>query len=117
MTSSTKILKNLSKKITTVVFVSLSLAAFATLGEGGRKSTHNSNLLSLKTNTQKYKGFSLRSGYNFRGNNILNAPKEEKFILLNTNVTYQKGNATYILPMKKKVLLDKIQFGPSLQKQ
>ena len=116
MTASTKILKNFSKKITTLVFVSLSMAAFATLGDGGgKKTTHSSNLLSLKTTAQKYKGFSLRSGYNFRGNNLLNAPKEEKFILLNTNVTYQKGNATYILPMKKKVLLDKIQFGPSIK--
>jgi len=32
--------------------------------------------------------------------------------MLNTTVTYEKGNSTYILPLKKKVLLDKVDFRP-----
>ncbi|MEO6069928.1 MAG: hypothetical protein ABIN57_07785 [Chitinophagaceae bacterium] len=113
MNSSANILKNLTKKIATLLLLSISIAAFAALGDGGSKTTHNRNLLSLKTSAQKYKTLSLRSGFNFRGNNLLDAPREDKFILLNTTVSYQKGNTTYILPMKKKVLLDKIHFGPS----
>jgi len=33
--------------------------------------------------------------------------------MLNTVVTYQKGNATYVLPLKRKVLLDKVKFNPA----
>jgi hypothetical protein len=113
MISQDKILKIVfKKKIITLLFISISIAAFATLGDGGKKHSGKNNLLSLKTNNEKYKNFSLRSGYNFRGNNLLNQIKQDKFILLNTTVTFEKGNATYILPMKKKVLLDKITFTP-----
>jgi len=34
--------------------------------------------------------------------------------MLNTVATYQKGNATYVLPLKKKVMLGKIKFNPAL---
>lgn len=33
--------------------------------------------------------------------------------MLNTVVTYQKGNTTYIMPLKKKVFLEKINFNPA----
>ncbi len=36
-----------------------------------------------------------------------------RYINLNTVITYQKGNTTYIMPLKKKVLLDKITFNPN----
>ncbi|HVG42464.1 MAG TPA: hypothetical protein VM888_12695 [Chitinophagaceae bacterium] len=113
MSQKVNILKDCTKKIFVLLLVSSSIAAFATLGDGSKKTTNKSSLLSLKTSNQKYKSFSLRSGYNFRGNHILDAPKGGTFILLNTTVTYQKGNTTYILPMKKKVLLDKITFAPT----
>lgn len=102
------------KKAVTVLLISASLAAFATLGDGGKKNNnnHHSSLLSVRSDVSNYKNFSLRSGYNFRGATLLNEPKPEKFIMLNTTITVQKGNTTYIVPMKKKVLLDKIKFAP-----
>ena len=103
--------KNLLKrKIATAVLATASLAAFATLGdESGKK---------VKTATEKSspsKNFSLRPTYSYRGNNLLTT-RSSRFIVLNTNVTYQKGNATYIVPLKKKVLLDKVKFTPSQSK-
>ena len=111
MTLTATIIKRLiRRKVATAVLVTASLAAFATLGDGGKKR--------LKDNSAPFtlssKNFSLRSNYNYRSNNLFNSAPEKKFIMLNTVVTLQKGNATYVLPLKKKVFLeDKIKFNPS----
>jgi hypothetical protein len=103
----------LLKKFITIILIIASITSFATLGDGGKRIINRSkNLLSNKY-SYNFHTFSLKSGYNYRGNNVFNFNKAEKYIMLNTVITYQKGNSTYILPMKKKVLLDKITFRPS----
>ena len=114
----TVIKRNFSKKrIVTAVFITASVAAFATLGDGGYKRTPNpkQSLLAFKPNYD-YKNFSLKSTYNYRGNTVfsLNKPSA-KYVMMNTVVTYQKGNATYTLPLKKKVLLNKVKLGTGQQ--
>ena len=99
----------LKRKIATIVLITVSLAAFATLGDGGKKGK-NADLLPNRLNS---KNFSLRSGYNYKSNNLFNLAPQKQFILLNAVATYQKGNATYVLPLKKKVLLEKIRFNPA----
>ena len=101
----------LRRKLVTTVFITASLAAFATLGDGGKKLGKNNNL----PFTLCSKTFSLRSGYNYKSNDLLTSPSQKQFILLNTTATYQKGNATYVLPLKKTVLLEKIKFNPAAQ--
>ena len=106
----------IKRKLVTALFVTLSAGAFATLGDGKQKGSGGAQSKSLLTKavTYNYKTFSLKSGYNYRGSMLFHtAPREEKFIMLNTVITYQKGNATYILPMKKKVIMDKIKFAPT----
>lgn len=97
----------IKRKLVTVVLVTASVAAFATLGDGGGKKGKLSNT------EPSNRTFSLRTPYNYKSNNLFNTPRPQNFIMLNTVVTYQKGNATYILPLKKKVLLDKIKFNPA----
>jgi hypothetical protein len=106
--TATKIKCLLKRKLATAVFITASVAAFATLGDdGGKKGAKISNPdFTART-------FSLKTPYNFKNNNLFSATRPQKFIMLNTVVTYQKGNATYILPLKKKVLLDKIKFNPT----
>jgi hypothetical protein len=102
------------RKLVTAVFVTASLMTFAALGDGKKddsRRTQQKSLLSSNTNSYNFKTFSLKSRYNYRGSNILSST--EKYITLNTIATYQKGNTTYILPMKKKVLLEKIKFNPA----
>lgn len=107
-------IKHLLKiKLVTLLLVSLSVACFATLGDGGIKSAKPKGLLTNQSNHYNYKSFSLKSGYQYRGSQPFRLPQQNSFIMLNTVVTYQKGNATYILPMKKKVLLDKVSFKPT----
>jgi hypothetical protein len=105
--TATKIKRLIKRKIATAVLVTASVAAFATLGDGGKKEK------SLSSTEFTTRSFSLRSTYNYKSNNLFSTSKPQKYIMLNTVVTYQKGNATYILPLKKKVLLDKIKFNPA----
>lgn len=96
------------------MLLTASLGAFATLGEGGKKEGSKKNLLTARVPANNYKDFKLRSGYNYRGSAVFNNTPEHRYIVLDRVITYQKGNQTFILPMKKKVLLDKVNFKPSM---
>src|SRR5688500_9458963 len=115
MKFNTTINHHTKRKLITLICITASLVTFAALGDGkkdGSKKAQQKSLLSVKTNTYNFKTVSLKSRYNYRGNSIFN-PHQDKYITLNTVASYQKGNTTYILPMKKKVLLDKIKFNPA----
>lgn len=102
----------IKRKLATAVLVTASMVSFATLGDGGKKG--KSGISAPVAKNLSAKNFSLRSGYNYKANNILTTNQPAKFVMMNTVVTYQKGNATYILPLKKKVILNnKIKFNPA----
>jgi hypothetical protein len=102
------------KKLVTALCIVASMAAFATLGdEGGKKLQQSKNLLTARPGFYDYKDFTLRSHYNWRGNTVFSKTPETKYITLNNIISLQRGNSTYILPMKRKVLLDKIKFNPA----
>lgn len=102
----------IKKKVVTAVLLTASIAAFATFGEGGRKD-RGDGLLSNKSRYFAAKSFSLKSNYNYRGSQVFHNNTTSRYIVLNTNITYQKGNSTYIMPLKRKVLLDKVTFNGS----
>ena len=105
----TILFKILSRKLAVIILLAVSAGAFATLGDGKKKSSSSkSSLLSYKT-VAKPGSFSLRSGYTYRGNEVINTT-EKKYIRLNTTVTLQKGNTTYIVPLKKKVILQNVKI-------
>ena len=108
--TATSFKKFLKRKLATAVLITASVASFATLGDGGKKG--NSLTVSPASTKLTAKNFSLRTGHNYKSSNLL-ANKPAKFVMMNTVVTYQKGNATYILPLKKKVILNKIKFNPA----
>ena len=88
------------------------IGAFATLGDGkNKKDLPKRALLSNKKTTPGF--FSLKSGYSYRGNQIISNEIETKYIRLNTTVTMQKGNTTYIIPLKKKVILQNVKIDIS----
>lgn len=103
----------LGKKLTILALLAITAGvAFATLGDGRVKSKNSKKSL-LSSKTALTPGtFSLKSGYNFRGNEVVNI-NNDRYININTVITYQKGNSTYIMPLKKKVLLDKVTFNPN----
>ncbi|MEJ7913511.1 MAG: hypothetical protein WKF70_10175 [Chitinophagaceae bacterium] len=105
----------LRRKLTTLLFITVSVAAFATLGNGGgRKNVISTKSLLSHIPSYNYKNFSLKTGYQYRGISIFSAARVEgKYIQMNALVTYQKGNSTYILPLKKKHALSRIKFSPA----
>ena len=102
--------KFLGRKLAVILLIAGSAAAsFATLGDGKKKSSlPKTSLLSSKTTNPG--SFSLRSGYTYRGNQVINPQTQNSYISLNTTVTYQKGNTTYIVPLKKKVILNNVKI-------
>jgi len=90
----------------------ITIGAFATLGEGRYGNGKSRKLLSSRTSARPG-SFSLRSGYNFRGSQVINF-ESDKYINLNTTVTYQQGHTSYTMPVRKKVILNnKITFNPN----
>ncbi len=96
--------------------ICVSMACFATLGDGQKKTSGKQNLLAPKP-TYNYKHFSLKSSYNYRGNDLLSTPVSSgPMHKMNTVITYKKGNTTYILPLKRNVVLDKVNFNPAAKR-
>jgi hypothetical protein len=88
--------------------------AYATLGDG--KANTKPAKKSLLTNkiATKPGSFTLRSGYNFRGKQVINTSENNNYINLNTVVNFHSGHTSYTVPLKKKVLLNnKIVFNPN----
>lgn len=109
-TSTKRIIK---RKIATAVLITASVAAFATLGDGGgRRAKQNTGSVLIPYTA---KNFSLRSNYNYKSNSLFSEPEKRNFIMLNKVITYQKGNAAFVLPLKKLPLMGRIKFSPVLQ--
>lgn len=107
------ILKLAGRKLAILLLITVSaVASFATLGDGKKNSSLSKSAL-LSSKTIKPGFFSLRSGYTYRGNQVIKPQAQSRFINLSTTVTYQKGNTTYIVPLKKKMIFNnvKIEIG------
>jgi hypothetical protein len=105
--------KFLRRKLSVLLLISTSAVAFATLGDGKKSSDvpKKSNLLSARTTSSG--NFSLRSGYTYRGSSVFNNNTEKRYISINTTVTMHKGNTTYIVPLRKKVVLSNVKIDLS----
>ena len=88
----------LTRKLVTLFLIGLSVVAFASLGDGKTKGKKSSLLNSKPTITPGK--FTLKSGYQYRGSQIINQQTQNNTFTRNSLVTYQKGNMTYILPVK-----------------
>ena len=105
--------KLLRKHVTIIVLLTISAAgAFAALGDGKVKSDKPSASLLTKKPILAKGSFSLKSGYSYRGSQVINT-ENPRYINLNTTITYKKGHTTYIVPLRKKIVMDKITFNPN----
>jgi hypothetical protein len=94
------------RRATVVSLLAISaVSSFAILGDKGKTPrTQNRSFLSNQNFTIPG-NFSLKTNYNFRGSQIINLARPTQYINLNTVLTYQKGNTTYIVPLKKKIFI------------
>ena len=90
--------KMLTRKLVTLFLIGLSVTAFALVGDGRSKGKKGSLLNSKPTITPGK--FTLKSGYQYRGSQIINQQNQNNTFTRNSLVTHQKGNMTYILPVK-----------------
>ena len=104
-------LKVLRRAAVLSTFAVTAVSAFAVLGDGKTKQAKSRTLLSGQVISVTPGNFSLKSGYNFRGNQVINSTQEKKFVTVNTTMTYQKGNTTYIVPLKKKIYINTTNSG------
>jgi hypothetical protein len=112
------LLRNMSIKSSTkqtvlfAVAIIVALAGNASLGLGKKKSSLGSKKL-LSAKVIGFNGnFSLKSGYSFRGNTVLET-KSPQVIELNTEVTAKKGKFILTIPLRKQVLVNSIKIGVS----
>lgn len=83
--------------------------AFATLGDGKKKTSTVAKKI-LSSRTQQFDGsFTLRSGYNFRGNTILE-PEQKVVIRVSTDVLVGKGNNSFTVPLRGKAVISKLKI-------
>jgi hypothetical protein len=89
------------------------IGSFASLGiyNSGPKTDKPRRSLLTQQSSLKPGTFSLKSGYHFRGSQVFNI-QSQKYISLNTVVSYQVGNTTYVMPLKKKILMGKVSIIP-----
>jgi hypothetical protein len=104
------ILKIARRTAAGLLLAGYAISAFAVLGDKG-KNSKNQSLLSNKNYAVAPGSFSLKSNYNFRGSQVINPAKSNEYINLNTVITYQKGNTTYIVPLKKKIYITTANGG------
>lgn len=102
----------LRKGVIILLITATALGAFASLGDGkGKAKEKNKSVLSSQKIDTRNRTISLKSGYHYRGSQIFNRQIDDNCIMLNTTITLHKGNTTYILPLKRKVILNKIKFN------
>jgi len=91
----------LRRKVFTIAMVVVSAAAaFATLGDGGDKDKKKGLLSNHYTNVKNTGKFSLKSGYQYRGSQIISQNTRQNTVSLNSVIIYKNGNTTYIVPFK-----------------
>ena len=104
--SQSTILKIVRRVFAVCVLAAITVSAFAILGDKDKNvKKQNRSLLTNQNFSIRPGTFSLKSNYNFRGDHIINSEKPTQYIKLNTVLTYQKGNTTYIVPLKKKIYI------------
>ena len=86
----------------------VTVGAFATLGDGKKKSTVAVKKL-LSSRSQNFNGsFSLRSGYNFRGNTVLQP--EQRVIRINTSISVGKGSNSFTVPLRRQAIIPQLKL-------
>ncbi|WP_018627994.1 hypothetical protein [Niabella aurantiaca] len=104
----------------TVLFVvavgGVSFASENTVTEADHgKDKPKSGYVAEKKFEKELSSFSLRSDYQYRGDRVLTntSTNNSNYINLNTSISYQKGANTYVVPYKKKVVLNRFTFNPN----
>ena len=89
----------------TTIALLLSFGVFAIDGIVMKSKSNKNSFSNMKKNLT----LSLREGFSYKDNRSFGYKKMGGSTVFNSMITYQKGNITYIIPYKNKVLLNKFK--------
>jgi glucan phosphoethanolaminetransferase (alkaline phosphatase superfamily) len=91
-----------------LIFVAIGFASSTSLGGGDQKS--KTSLMNNFTPIRSTSGFTLRATKpSFSGGFVHSLERTDNRLSINTLITYQRGNTTYILPYKYRVAVPSFQ--------
>ena len=107
-------MKTLIRKLFTIALL-FSIVNVAIADRGIGKKNKNKTILNIATNSYSIRNaipFNLKSGLSYSGSLLSNNNTIASNSLFNQSViTYQKGNMTYIIPIKQKIIIPDINQG------
>ena len=100
--STGKLLKSLAVMS---IALTMSVCVFAIDGIVMKSKSGKSSFSNMKKNLS----LSLREGFSYKYNKSFGFKRNGHTVMFNNVITYQKGNITYIMPYKNKVVLNKFK--------
>jgi hypothetical protein len=91
--------------IALVMVFTISITVYAIDGILMKSKSSKSSLSNMK----KHLSLSLREGFSYRDNKAFGYKRHGNMVMFNNVITYQKGNVTYIIPYKYKIVLNKFK--------
>lgn len=85
--------------------LTVSIGVFAIDGIVMKSKTSKSSFSNMK----QHLSLSLREGFSYKDNKSFGYKRHGNMVMFNNVITYQKGNITYIIPYKNKVVLNKFK--------
>ena len=104
-------MKTFTKKLLTIALLfGLAQVAMADRGVGKKK---NKTILNIYTPTtlKNSIAFNIKSGLSYKGSLLSHTETVGNSIMSNSLITYQKGNITYVIPYKHKIVIPEIAQG------
>ncbi len=104
-------MKTFTKKLLTIALLfGIAQVAMADRGVGKKKSKTILNIYTPVTLRNSI-AFNLKSGLSYKGSLLASTQTVGNSIMTNSLITYQKGNITYIIPYKHKIVMPEITQG------
>ncbi|MDN3658706.1 hypothetical protein QWZ08_23895 [Ferruginibacter paludis] len=104
-------MKTFTKKLLTIALLfGIAQVAMADRGVGKKKNKTILNIYTPSTLRNSI-AFNLKSGLSYKGSLLTNTQTVGNSIMANSLITYQKGNITYVIPYKHKIVMPEITQG------
>ncbi|CAN5259916.1 hypothetical protein BH11BAC5_BH11BAC5_37610 [soil metagenome] len=104
-------MKTFTKKLLTIALLfGIAQVAMADRGVGKKKNKTILNIYTPSTLRNSI-AFNLKSGLSYKGSLLSSTQTVGNSIMANSLITYQKGNVTYVIPYKHKIVMPEITQG------
>lgn len=99
------------KLLAVVVLVSVVVEAWADKGVGKRIKNKTNLNITVPANVKSSLAFNMKSGLSYKGSLLNTRVPVGNSLMMNSLITYHKGNTTYIVPYKTKITMPEVKPG------